>query len=133
LPSQAFDLLFPDQTAAAWHDDCFSRLSNKFYPSSSFGTKELKMKHCIDCGQELVAGARRCDKCMTIQPNYGTRLHRTGVPYLILRWVALTLLVAVAWGILGFDADETIVFAIAESGFAAAIIIVMDQLLDHGL
>ena len=91
------------------------------------------MKRCIDCGQGLADDARRCDKCMTIQPNHNPRGRRIGTPYLVIRWALLTLLVAVAWGILGFESDETIVFAIAESGFAAAIIIVMDQLLDHGL
>jgi hypothetical protein len=45
----------------------------------------------------------------------------------------LTLLVTGAWAIIGFDPHESMLFAIGESGFGAAIIIALDQLLDHGL
>jgi predicted nucleic acid-binding Zn ribbon protein len=87
------------------------------------------MKRCIDCGQGLADDARRCDKCMTIQPNHNPRGRRIGTPYLVIRWALLTLLVAVAWGILGFEADETIWFSIMEFGLAAAIIMIIDYFL----
>ncbi len=91
------------------------------------------MKYCIDCGQKLDKEARRCDNCKTIQPNYSLKRRRIGTPYLVLRWVLLTLLVTGAWAIIGFDPHESMLFAIGESGFGAAIIIALDQLLDYGL
>jgi predicted nucleic acid-binding Zn ribbon protein len=91
------------------------------------------MKYCIDCGQSLDNETRRCDKCKTIQPNYNLKRRRIGAPYLVLRWALLTLLVAVMWGVLGIDPGESVLFSIFEAAFGAAIIIVMDQLLDRGL
>jgi RsiW-degrading membrane proteinase PrsW (M82 family) len=51
----------------------------------------------------------------------------------VLRWALLTLLVTAAWALIGFDSNESMLYAIAESAFGAAIIIALDQLLDHGL
>jgi uncharacterized membrane protein YadS len=45
----------------------------------------------------------------------------------------LTLLVTGVWAIIGFDSHESMLFAIGESAFGAAIIIALDQLLDYGL
>jgi hypothetical protein len=90
------------------------------------------MIRCDNCGEELDDEARRCDMCKTIQPkNHKSR--RIGMPYLVVRWILFTLLIALAWGILGFDTKDTIITSITESGFAAAVIIILDQLLDHGL
>jgi hypothetical protein len=91
------------------------------------------MKRCVDCGQGLANEARRCDECKTIQPSNRFGHRRIGAPYLVLRWALLTLLVTAAWALIGFDSNESMLYAIAESAFGAAIIIALDQLLDHGL
>lgn len=91
------------------------------------------MKRCVDCGQGLANEARRCDGCMTIQPSNRFGHRKVGAPYLVLRWALLTLLVAAVWAVIGFDSGESMLFAIAESAFGAAIIIAFDQLLDRGL
>jgi NADH:ubiquinone oxidoreductase subunit 4 (subunit M) len=91
------------------------------------------MKYCIDCGHELANEARRCDSCKTIQPNYHLKRRRIGIPFLVLRWVMLTLLVTGAWAVIGFESHESMLFAIGESAFGSGIIVALDQLLDFGL
>ena len=91
------------------------------------------MKRCADCGHGLANEARRCNECMTIQPNNRFGHRRIGARYLVLRWALLTLVVTAVWALIGFDSDESMLFAIAESAFGAGIVIALDQLLDHGL
>jgi hypothetical protein len=91
------------------------------------------MKICINCGIKLVEDVRRCEKCLAIQPSVRHKQHRIGAPYLVLSWALLTLLVLVAWLLLGLDLKETIVFAISESAFGAGIIIIMNQVVVYRL
>jgi predicted nucleic acid-binding Zn ribbon protein len=87
------------------------------------------MKLCINCGLKLVEDVRRCEKCLAIQPSVRHRQHRTGTPYLIIGWAVLILVVAVAWGFLGFDTRDLVVFTTVESVFGAGIIVILHQLL----
>lgn len=89
------------------------------------------MKKCINCGLKLVNDVRRCEKCLAIQPSIRHNQHRMGTSYLVISWALLTLLVAVAWGIIGLNPKEIIVFAMIESAFGAGIILIMNQVLAH--